>query len=432
MAWLSGQDDIADGINGMVTRGMQIINLSLKAQTPTYCVSTPSHPMCLAIEYAQAREVLIVAAAGNDKATALNFPASDFRVVGVGGTQANGGLWDQQSPLGTSPQRVATATVEIGTNSGYNMTVVAPARDVLSTAYTAMNWNAPLRAVTTETVTTTEFNGGTVWNAFVNAEDSPYNRRYGIGTGTSFAAPHVTGVLGLLRGANPLLSASSIKNYLTSTASRASSYTLNWGYGVPNADAAAAAIIATNSRKTPLFALYSATYNDYLLTIVPQMGSAAVTAGLLPKPTSTSAASYSPDTGNATLIAGYSSFPGIGGPNAPRARLKVFTTKTDASGVDLCHIFRYSYADATTVRHVYAVCAADRANINTAIWKYDGVEGYVYPPNIAQPSGTVKIYRWVKPSTATYMLIADGDQAYWTGQGFVSDGTGSLGYAYLN
>ncbi len=38
----------------------------------------------------------------------------------------------------------------------------------------------------------------------------------------------------------------------------------------------------------------------------------------------------------------------------------------------------------------------------------------------------------IQPATATYMLVADGDQTYWTGQEFVSDGTGLLGYAYLN
>ena len=116
----------------------------------------------------------------------------------------------------------------------------------------------------------------------------------------------------------------------------------------------------------------------------------------------------------------------------PRARLKVFTTKKDASGVDLCHVFRYSYTDSVTVRHVYAICAADRdANISP-VWKYDGVEGYMYSPVNPQPAGTVAVYRWVKPTTATYMLVPNGDQAFWTSKGFQSDGTGILGYAYLN
>lgn len=115
----------------------------------------------------------------------------------------------------------------------------------------------------------------------------------------------------------------------------------------------------------------------------------------------------------------------------PRARIKLFTTPKDSAGQALHPVYRFSYADGSIVRHVYAVGPVDRANISPA-WKLDGIEGYMYPPTIPQPSGTSAIYRWVKASASSYMLVPNGDQAVWTARGFQSDGTGVLGYAFLH
>jgi subtilisin family serine protease len=433
------QADIDDGINAMVSRGMQVINLSFGDSSGASCLGTPLDARCLAIAFAAQRDVVLVAAAGNNKATSLDFPASDWRVIAVGGTQSDGNLWNQMVALGTSPARDNHCPnylcgKEIGTNSGSGMAVVAPARDVLSTGYTAKDFNPDIRVGTAQQFSSAqlEFGLATPQAGFSQSASAPYNLNYGIGTGTSFAAPHVTGIMGLLRGANPLISTSTLRTYLTSHASRSSTPDNNWGYGVPDAHASAIAVLTTNSRLTPLFTLFNSTYDDYVLTKAPQMAVAAMTTGMMPQPAG-GASNYYPETSNATTTLGYSAFPGAPGGTmyAPRARLKVFTTKIDSTGTDLCHVFRYSYVNSVTVRHVYAVCAADRSNISS-VWAYDGIEGYVYPPTGYHPAGTVAIYRWVKPATSTYMLVPNGDQAFWTSKGFVSDGTGVLGYAYLN
>lgn len=64
----------------------------------------------------------------------------------------------------------------------------------------------------------------------------------------------------------------------------------------------------------------------------------------------------------------------------------------------------------------------------------DGSEGYIYPPNQAQQSGTVAVIRMEKiPASGggtDFILLSQTDQAYYSGQGFFNPVT--LGYAYLH
>jgi hypothetical protein len=85
-----GQSDVftvTQGIVAGVDAGAQIINLSLGGYGTSEVLSR-------AIAYARSRGVVIVAAAGNDGADRLVWPAADPRVVSVGATDATGRLAD--------------------------------------------------------------------------------------------------------------------------------------------------------------------------------------------------------------------------------------------------------------------------------------------------------------------------------------------------
>jgi hypothetical protein len=90
---------LAQGIVAAVEAGARIINISLG----TYENSTV---LASAINYATARNAVIVAAAGNDRAAQLTWPAADPRVVSVGAVDA---LEEQVIFSNSSPQLKLTA-----------------------------------------------------------------------------------------------------------------------------------------------------------------------------------------------------------------------------------------------------------------------------------------------------------------------------------
>jgi subtilisin family serine protease len=145
---------VAQGIRYAVDNGARIVNLSLAGPS-----STPD--LEDAVRYAQARGVLIVAAAGNDGAdlaAAPTFPAAygEDNVLGVAATTHDGGL------SGVS-------------DYGPGADVAAPGEEILSTA----------------------LGGGYEWR-----------------TGTSMAAPEVAGALVLLAAARPDLDGNGLRNAL--------------------------------------------------------------------------------------------------------------------------------------------------------------------------------------------------------------------------
>ena len=74
---------VAQGILAAVDAGAQVINVSLGADQASLVLTR-------AIDYAVARGVVLVAAAGNDQAAQLSWPAADPRVVSVGAVDAVG------------------------------------------------------------------------------------------------------------------------------------------------------------------------------------------------------------------------------------------------------------------------------------------------------------------------------------------------------
>jgi subtilisin family serine protease len=434
---------IAMSIYGLIRRGVQAINLSLGFSNKV-CVGGVADVLCDAIQLAVDRDTVIVAAAGNHK-TNLQFPASDPRAFSIGGYQSNGQTWDQQLALGTdSPARISGSTLEIGTNYGANQLVVAPARDVLSTFYTNQQWDTRCGSVTTFNTSPpySQFSPTSQVTQSIYAGSS--GNQYGICTGTSMAAPHITGAVGLIRSTNPLLTISQVRNNLQQAAGGFFIDNI-WGYGLPNINTSVVTALPSQ-RLTPLFAFYNPSMDDYAYTVFPQMG-AALNGGTVP-----------PFVGVASSTGGYYSYSWLGNPVSqfpttflgvvvatkpgqvtldnyrPRARLRVFATQRDDSGNVLWPICRFSYVVGTQVRHLMDTSTSCAQSPMPSLAILDGSEGYVYPPNQSQPSGTVAVIRMEKIPAGgggtVFILSSQTDQAYYTGIGFSNPVT--LGYAYLN
>ncbi len=170
----SGTDsDLAQAITAAADAGVDVISMSL---------SGPGYSQLLqdAIDYARSKNVLMVAAAGNDGSSALYYPADANFVIGVGAT--------------TSSDARATYS-----NYGFGLDVMAPGSSILST-YTS--------------------------------------GQYAYMTGTSMATPFVAALGGLIATATPDLSAEAIGQRVEQSAdllTTAGAWTSLLGYGRINA-----------------------------------------------------------------------------------------------------------------------------------------------------------------------------------------------------
>lgn len=319
----------AISITWLVDHGVQVINASwgIKPTDPGYSIIHD------AVEYAKQHDVLIVAASGNDLATAVEYPASDPGAIGVGGIKPDGTFWERAGH--------AQECVECGSNSGPDLDLAAPAENVRSTMYPGVAHNAALGCTDLETPP----------SASTNSDG------YGLCTGTSMSTPHVTGIAAILRSINPLLSKENVRDLLITNASQAGAFTNQLGYGIPNAAASVVEALGCanggtlKNRLTPLFGFYSSDAADRFYTTAPQMALAAL-GGFLHEKCShpgqqlatladcNSALQPAIYESSGTAIASYDHFPGIPPCNispclddVPRASVYVFTTeKTPFAG----------------------------------------------------------------------------------------------------
>jgi subtilisin family serine protease len=190
----------ADAIVYAVRKGAKVINLSLGGPT-TSAVERR------AVDFALRRGVLVVAAAGNtyEQGNGLEYPAALLRERGLAVAAS--------TPLGTRASFSST---------GAHVALAAPGENVVA----AVSSLAP--------------------GSFAHVPLDGAGL-YGVGSGTSFAAPQVAGAAALVWAANPRLRAAEVARILKETATGRGVRNDELGYGV--LDVAAAVSAAQSSSR---------------------------------------------------------------------------------------------------------------------------------------------------------------------------------------
>jgi type VII secretion-associated serine protease mycosin len=150
--------DIVAGIIWAVDHGAKVINMSLGG-------TGGSRALMAAIQYAQSKDVVLVAAMGNDGANSQEYPAGYPGVIGVGATDEEDGIAEFS-------------------NFGSWISVSAPGVDIFSTL--------PTHNVTVQ---------------LEEGKDTSYDAM----DGTSMASPFVAGLAALVRSQFPGMSAAQVK-----------------------------------------------------------------------------------------------------------------------------------------------------------------------------------------------------------------------------
>lgn len=465
------------GITDAVDAGAQVTSLSFglaSGSVANYCQSKPSISLCLGISHATARAVTLVAAAGNNR-TDLQIPASDARVVSVGGFETmTSGLapWDESPGMPINYVHCPVATnLPLGNECGSNYTTLhnglyyfthqelaASAQSVLSTTYPHINYED-----------------------YAHCGDgypSQWGNGVGLCTGTSMAAPQIAGVVGILRSINPLVSPGvpepaagvplGIRAVLAKTTDRAQAvppqgWDPHFGYGIPDAAAAARKMLGkvdggvVRNRVTPLFRLFDASTKDFADTTSPQYA-----LSLMINQTHNY---VQPITGLGAqpVVPGYT-FPYDAGnetaPATPRAAIYVLTTeyrpRNEWPALLPLYLMDKNYSNGKDYMLV-----TNAAEIGAAFFGTDGIhcinghqgngqtctgedyslrtiQGYIYQPCTPEatciPPGAVRLWREFKSADSDCAVFLDSEKTTFEANGYTAPcpagANKMLGYAY--
>ncbi|MEP7154225.1 MAG: S8/S53 family peptidase [Betaproteobacteria bacterium] len=398
-----------------IRAGASVINFSVgyggnATDEPLSC-NVPGQVFgCDAMARAAEREIVMVAIAQNQAnygaaptSNRVPFPANYPSVIAVGGLEPDGSFWTHGYEL----------TGNAGSNWGPKIRLVAPAKDVL----VAQKSNTYLYGITSLRC------GDRVDSTLGEAVSLPAAYAgYGDCTGTSFSAPFVSALAGLIRSANPLLSAVEVREIMYQTATQPVLGPTGSGlvFYIPNAESAVQAALggtATN-RVTPMFTLYSTPSQEHLYTSSPQTALAAI-AGEFKLQSQASAAVYQ-SFGNAipdyALLTGKLCDTNGANCNQPVARsfFNVFTTENSpVGGTALAPLYRMSQvclAGAAGCKTVRAFAyATDRTQVQALEAKgyvVDGVEGFVYSGSAAKPANSLSLCSAFDPARVDTILYA--------------------------
>jgi len=414
--WVQGglpENSIVEALMDLTDKGAQLINMSFGRETSPDCTNPDPGTYCSALAYAHRRDLVMVAASGNDGRASVDFPAAHPDVVAVGGVIPGGAFWNTCDS--------SFDTTDCPSNYGSDQELVAPARQVLSTFYLGLPY------------------AGTGCDDSVGAGGPGY----GPCTGTSMASPYTTGSAALVRSANPLLTEANVRYLLESRASNNGTRDFVTGYGIPNVSASVQGALGKaggtvlNNRLTPLFSLYSAYVEDRFYTTVPQMAAAALL----------NLDFYAPV---GPPVPGYTLYPGTQcqvSPcfdTTPTASVYIFATDRSPNGMPLVPLYRMSFKGTNPNGNPnhrdtnYTTETAGLLAFKGVGYELDGTEGYIYkkctPEPSCMPAGTVRLYRRYNPQRDDFAIFPESELAQMVALGYTSNGGGNeiLGYVYPN
>jgi serine protease len=475
----------ADGINWLVNNGAQVLNFSFGGSRSAYlldenltCDTLPevywqpgdvtnksrmlaAAKYCDALAYADEFDVVVVAASGNGNATnddnyPIQFPASEPSTIAVGAVDIN----DSATPSAGSVAIANNDSTPIQFNNGPEKDLVAPGFNILSTFYDNAYWNDITGTNSIWHPECADYIDQTTTNT-PNTVLRPNGDGYGPCSGTSMAAPHVSGIVGLLRSINPLLKKDQIKEALIKHARQTGNDNDIegkddiYGYGIPDAFASVKDVLGQSNgqqlvnRLTPLFSLYSAHGYDHFYTTKPQMAMAAMYGQLQPQPITrlpemagTEHLSWYPTTYEDPKVPGYNSFPkpGFWWSDIPRASAYILTTHTNpfTHQSDLVPLYRLSFQGAhdsnvNNVDHTYATNQTEIDAYVAAGYQLDGIEGYIFSKNEVQPEGTVRLYRKYNYARDDHAIFPETQLSEMASKGYTQNSLDEwIGYVFLN
>lgn len=231
--------DIARGVQLAVQAGARVINLSL-AQPDVSCSASETYKLTkAAIASAVSAGVSVVAAAGNHNTPDISYgneplPRARVDVANVSPASCPGVI-SVGASLGTPQQPNVEAPYS---NGGPSLTLTAPGGGVTieDGLYGAGVEPCPLQNNVGNRGFSTSRVG--VLATWAEGTGTQWVHCYRYLSGTSMAAPHVSGVIGLMLSVNPSLSPAQIANILQSSAGPVVCPSGGCGAGMLNAEAA--------------------------------------------------------------------------------------------------------------------------------------------------------------------------------------------------
>ena len=434
---------VMNGLNHAILRGTQVANLSggfehylakwngIYGSNIWLCSQVPvgADGFCDAIALAVRRDLAFVAATGNkDDSNRIDFPASEPSVVAVAATNSANEVWFRgrgnppgNTETGSSLGKLTPTLSYIGTD------FVAPGARIMSTFYDGATYSP-----------------GWVCN------DWTYTGGYDECTGTSMAAPHVSGSMALVRSVNPLSTVATVKSLLLATATnvpRPPEVTPAGYFKMPSLLAAVNQAIS-NGYTWPAFSMVTSTgqWNRFT-TAAPQMARAAIAGTMLPTLIAPFAPVYYVPDPNAPTVTGYTAFPDS--TVQPRAYFKVYTRikvsqtalkplyrlsklQNLGNGRDECGNLMPVPTKPIPVIHTYTTNKNTRNQLMGTgagqCYKYHGVEGYVAPSNLGSLQELIQLYN---PTSDSYILVPSSKVSMANGLGYTQQQI-SLGWVVPN
>ena len=411
----------------LVENGVQAINMSFGGSEVTQENCDNSPELCELFEnYMAERDIVMVSISqnryginGNNGAAVVSplidntFPGSHPNIIQVGGVTESLEFWNDCDGF--------EGISACGSFATPNQELVAPARNILTAITHTVNGDSACGIV-----------------------NNPPLLDYNICSGTSFAAPQVTGLVGILRSIYPQLSADNIRLLLQKTAqSPHEERHIEWGYGLINPLDSVTEILGKSAgvqqvnRAIPMFAVRDQETQDSVYSASPQVIAAALAGDLrgLNRNYEVLDIGLALHQYNipASTVTPYSAFHILSTHNNPLQ-----------TGKELIKLYRLSKLDVTesqiNLDHAY-MTQPYIEEFEIAGYSIDAIEGYIFPPcdsndsNCRAPAHTECLFaRNTIASAPDWALMLESQLTHTLYQNHTEKLNGSsdicLGYAY--